>query len=75
MYTKIVDLFNSYINRQIDIYELQNRITTLQCNDSFDQELILFIDNEIESIIFGFEEENYYQKTVQLYNIVKEKIN
>lgn len=68
MSDKLAQLFSRFINKEINITELQKRIATLQCENSYEAELIRTLDNQLEEIIFCCNAENQYKNGVQIIN-------
>lgn len=68
MSDKLLPLFNMFIDKEIDVVELQNRIATIQCENYYEIEQIKSLDNHLEEIIYCYNSENQYKIVVQILN-------
>lgn len=68
MIDKLAHLFIMFINEDMDINELQNRLSTIQCNSHEEMEKIKVLENQLEEIIYCCKVENQYEKVLQIIN-------
>ena len=66
---ELEEKFEMFKNKKIDIFELQNRLSTVYCEK--DDNLLRLVDNELERIIFCCKDESYYEETIKLYQNIK----
>ena len=68
MRDRLEQLFDMYINMGIDINDLQNRISMIECNSHKEMEQIRLLDNQLEEIIYCNKIDNQYKKVLQVIN-------
>ena len=75
MIDKLIHLFDAFINKNMDINELQNRLVTIQCNSHEEEEKIGALDDKLEEIIYCSRIEDQYEETLQVINDFLQNIN
>ena len=68
MRDRLEQLFDMYINMDIDINDLQNIISMIECNSHKEMEQIRLLDNQLEEIIYCNKIDNQYKKVLQVIN-------
>ncbi len=68
MKSKLEQLIIMFINKEIDINELQNKISTIKCDTRINQEKIKILDNKLEEILYCYNIENQYKEVIKFIN-------